>query len=130
MGDSVHIAMTRRPFKKGYTGQWSKELFVVSEKLLTIPTTYRVKDLVDEQIDGKFYHQELQLVRVEQDKVFTVERILNKRNRGKKIEYFVKWKGMETSSHMDHKRRRHCMIFSFSKQTSWINFISDCQATG
>ena len=90
MGDSVRIAMTRRPFKKGYTGQWSKELFVVSEKLRTIPTTYRVKDLVDEQIDGNFYHQELQLVRVEQDKVFTVERILNKRNRGKKIEYFVK----------------------------------------
>ena len=52
-----------------------------------------VKDLVDEQIDGTFYHQELQLVRVEQDKVHTVERILKKRNRGKKIEYFVKWKG-------------------------------------
>ena len=93
MGDSVRIAMTRRPFKKGYTGQWSEELFVVSEKLRTIPTTYRVKDLVDEQIDGTFYHQELQLERVEQDKIYTVERILKKRNRGKKIEYFVKWKG-------------------------------------
>ena len=85
MGDSVRIAMTRRPFKKGYTGQWSEELFVVSEKLRTIPTPYRVKDLVDEQIDGSLYHQELQLVRVEQDKVYTVERILKKRNRGKKI---------------------------------------------
>ena len=31
--------------------------------------------------------------------------------------------------HMDHKRRRHCMIFLFSKQTSLINIISDCQAT-
>ena len=104
--------MTRRPFKKGYTGQWSEELFVVSEKLRTIPTTYRVKDLVDEQIDGTFYHQELQLVRVEQDNVYTVERILKKRNRGKKIEYFVKWKGYgDKFQHMDHKRRRHCMIF-------------------
>ena len=93
MGDSVRIAMTRRPFKKGYTGQWSEELFVVSEKRRTIPTTYRVKDLVDEQIDGTFYHQELQLVRVEQDKVYTVEHILKKRNRRKKIEYFVNWKG-------------------------------------
>ena len=65
----------------------------MSEKLHTIPTTYRVKDLVDEQIDGTFYHQELQLVRVEQDKVYTVKRILKKRNRAKKIEYFVKWKG-------------------------------------
>ena len=75
MGDSVRIAMTRRLFKKGYTGQWSEGLFVVSEKLRTIPTTYRLKDLDDEQIDGTFYHQELQLVRVEQDKVYTVERV-------------------------------------------------------
>ena len=74
VGDSVRIAMTSRPFKKGYTGQWSEELFVVSEKLRTIPTTYRVKDLVDEQIDGTFYHQELQLVRVEQDKIYKEEK--------------------------------------------------------
>ena len=66
-----------------------RELFVVSEKLCTIPTTYRVRDLVDEQIDGTFYHQELQLVQVEKDKVYTVERVLKKRKRGKKIEYFV-----------------------------------------
>ena len=126
VGDSVRIAMTRRPFKKGYTGQWSEELFVVLEKLRTIPTTYRVKDLVNEQIDETFYHQELQLVRVEQDKVYKVERVLKKGKRGKKVEYI--WKGYG-DKFMDHKRRRHCMIFSFSKQTSWINFISDYQAT-
>ena len=98
VGDSARIAMTRKPFKKTYTCQWSEELFVVSEKLRTIPTTYRVRDLVDEQIGGIFYHQELQLLRVKQDKVYTVERILKKKNRAKKIEYFVKWNGMETSS--------------------------------
>ena len=43
VGDSVRIAMT-------------KELFVVSDKLRTIPTMYRVNDLVDEQIDGILYH--------------------------------------------------------------------------
>ena len=85
VSNSVRIAMTRRPFKKGYTGQWSEELSVVSEKLRTIPTTYRVKDLFDEHIDGTFYHQNLQLARVEQDKVYTVEHILKKRNHGKKI---------------------------------------------
>ena len=102
----------------------------MSEKLRTIPTTYRVKDLVNDQIDGTFYHQELQLVRVEQDKIYTVERILKKRNRGKKIEYFVKWKGYgDKFNTWIIKEDCHCMIFSFSKQTSWINFISDCQAT-
>ena len=32
VGDSVRIEMTKRPFKKGYTGQWSEEFIVVSEK--------------------------------------------------------------------------------------------------
>ena len=59
VGDSVRMAMTRRPFKKEYCGQWSDDLFVVLEKLRTIPTTYRVKDLVDEQIGGTFYYQVL-----------------------------------------------------------------------
>ena len=65
----------------------------MSEKLRTIPTTYMVKDLVDEQIDGTCYHQELQLVRVEQHKGYTVKRILKKIKGGKQTEYFVKWKG-------------------------------------
>ena len=62
----------------------------MSEKLRTIPTTYMVKDLVDEQFDGTFYQQELQPVRVKQDKVYTVKRVLKKRKRGKNVEYFVK----------------------------------------
>ena len=117
--------MTRRPFKKGYTGQWLEELFVVSKSLRKIPTTYRVKDLVNEHIDGTFYYQELQLVRVEQDRFYTVKRILKNR---KKTRIFCEMEGVwRQIQHMDHKRKRHCMILSFSKQTSWINFISDCQ---
>ena len=34
VGDSVRITLMRRPFKKGYTGQWSEELFVVSENFV------------------------------------------------------------------------------------------------
>ena len=66
-------------------------LFVVAEKLRTI--TIRVNDLVDEPIEGTFYHKELKLVQVKQDKFYTVERVLKKRKRGQKIEYFVKCKG-------------------------------------
>ena len=55
VSDSVRIAMTRKPFKKGYIDQWSEEIFLVAEKRRTIPTMYRVKDLVEEQIDGTFY---------------------------------------------------------------------------
>ena len=83
MGDSVRIVVTRRPFKKGYTCQWSEELFVVAEKLHTNPTTYMVKEMGDEPIDGTFYHQELQLIRVGENNVYMVERVIKKRKRGK-----------------------------------------------
>ena len=79
--DRGGIAMTKRPFKKGYTGQWLEVLFVVVEKLRTIPTTYRIKVLIDKQIDGNFYHNKLQLVRMEQDQFYKVERVLKKRKR-------------------------------------------------
>ena len=65
VGDIVRIAKTRRPFKKGYSSQWSEQLFVVAEKFLTNPTTYGVKDQGDELIDITVYHQKLQLVLVE-----------------------------------------------------------------
>ena len=92
VGDRVRIAMTRRPCKIRYTEQWSEELFVVPQKLCIITTTYMVKDLVVEPIDGTFYHQKLQLIRVELDTIYTVEHVLKKREHVEKIEYFVKWK--------------------------------------
>ena len=48
----------------------------MAEKLRTIPTTYRVNYLVDKPIDGSVYHLELQRVRVEQDNVYNVERVI------------------------------------------------------
>ena len=48
---------------------------------------YIIKEMVDEPIDGTFYHQELQLVRVEQHRVYTVERASKTRKRGGKMEY-------------------------------------------
>ena len=58
------------------------------ENLRTIPTTYRVKDLVY----GIFYHEKLKLVLVEQGKMYKMERVLKKSKRGGNAKYFVKWK--------------------------------------
>jgi len=34
VGDKVRISMQQRPFKKGYVGNWSEELFVVGARPL------------------------------------------------------------------------------------------------
>lgn len=89
-GDKVRIVMQRRPFRKGYLGNWSEEIFVVAGCHPTQPATYSIKDLGGEAIKGKFYEPELQKVH-KCDDVYMVEKILKTRKRGGKIEYFVKW---------------------------------------
>jgi len=54
--------MRREPFKKGFLGRWSEEIFVIDTRLPTVPVTYRLKDLADDAIKGKFYESEIQKV--------------------------------------------------------------------
>ena len=47
-------------FAKGYTSNWSREIFVINKINDTVPYTYNLKDLNDEEIIGSFYDRELQ----------------------------------------------------------------------
>jgi len=94
MGDRVRITMQKRPFRKGYLGDWSLEIFVIKSRLPTVPVTYQLVDLVGEPIKGKFYEQELQKVSKSDDEHFHIDRILKTRKRSDgRIEYLVSWKG-------------------------------------
>ena len=42
VGDWVRIAMQRQPFRKGYIGQWSEEIFEIATRLPTLPVTYEL----------------------------------------------------------------------------------------
>ena len=44
VGDHVRISKTKLAFEKGYTANWSIEIFVVAEILHTQPITYKIKD--------------------------------------------------------------------------------------
>jgi len=89
--DRVRISMQRQPFSKGYVGNWSEEIFVVTQRHPSEPITYGLQDLAGEDIKGKFYEQELQKV-TKTDEVYIVEKILKTRKRASKIEYYVKWR--------------------------------------
>ena len=74
VGDKVRISKYKRKvFDKGYTPNWSEEIFVVDKIQFTSPITYKIKDLNGEEILGSFYYQELS--RASQE-IFRIERIL------------------------------------------------------
>ena len=60
IGDRVRTSNFKNIFAKGYTSNWSREIFIVNKINDTAPYTYNIKDLNDEEIIGSFYHKELQ----------------------------------------------------------------------
>ena len=60
VGDRVRISRYKNTFAKGYTSNCSKEIFIVDKINYTVPYTYNLKDLNDEEIIGSFYDKELQ----------------------------------------------------------------------
>ena len=93
VGDRVRIAMQRRPFRKGYLGDWLEEIFEIASRIPTVPVTYELVDLTGERIKGKFYQPEIQKVLKTDDDRFDVNRILKTRKQNGKIQYLVSWKG-------------------------------------
>ena len=60
IGDHVGISKYKNIFAKGYTPNWSEEIFVVKKIKNTVPGTYVISDLNGEEIIGSFYEKELQ----------------------------------------------------------------------
>ena len=58
--DRVRLSKLKNIFAKGYTPNWSKEIFIIHKINDTVPYTYNLKDLNDEEIIGSFYDRELQ----------------------------------------------------------------------
>ena len=60
IGDRVRISKFKNTFAKGYTPDWSTEIFIVNKINDTVPYTYNLKNLNDEGIIGSFYDRDLQ----------------------------------------------------------------------
>ena len=60
VGDRVRISKIKNIFAKGYAPNWSSEIFIVDKVNDTVPYTYNLIDLNDEEIIGSFYDKELQ----------------------------------------------------------------------
>lgn len=91
VGDLVRISKYKSTFEKGYTPNWSTELFLIKKVNPTKPITYVIEDLHKHPIKGTFYVQELQ--KTSCPNIYLIERILRKK--GSKL--FVKWLGLSNS---------------------------------
>ena len=60
VGDRVRISKFKNIFAKGYTPNWSREIFNVNKINDTGPYTHNIKDLNVEEVIGSFYDRELQ----------------------------------------------------------------------
>ena len=89
VGDHVRISKYKNIFAKGYTPNWSEEVFVISKIKNTVPWTYVINDLNGEEIIGIFYEKKLQ--KTNQEK-FRKEKVLKRK--GDKL--YVKWKGYDS----------------------------------
>ena len=84
------ISKYKDAFKKGYTPDWSEEIFVVKKIKNTVPWTYVISDLNGEEIVGSVYEKELQKT---SQKEFRIEKVIKKK--GNKV--YVTWKGYDNS---------------------------------
>ena len=90
VGDHVRISKYKNIAAKGYTPNWSEEIFVIKEIKNTGPCAYVISVLNDEEIIGTFYEKELQKINQQE---FRIEKVIEKK--GKKL--YVKWKGYDNS---------------------------------
>ena len=88
--DRVRILKYKNIFAKGYSANWSEEVFVISKIENTVPWTYVINDLNGEEIAGAFYEKEL---RKRNKKKFRIEKVIKRK--GDKL--FVKWKEYDNS---------------------------------
>lgn len=93
-GDIVRITYIRNVFSREYDERWTRELFIVSSRFNKDDSClYTLKDYHNEPILGTFYQEELQKVRVNNDTVYKVEKVLRRRMRNNRREVLVKWLG-------------------------------------
>ena len=88
VGDHVRISKYKNIFAKGYTPNWSEEVFVISKIKNKVPWTYVINDFNDEEIIRTFYEKELQKT---SQKKLKSEKVIKRK--GDKL--YVKLKGYD-----------------------------------
>ena len=90
VGDYVRISKYKNIFAKGYSPNWSEEIFVITKAKNTVPWTDIINELNGEEIIGTFYEKQLQKTNQQE---FRIKKAIKRK--GDKL--YVKWKGYDNS---------------------------------
>jgi hypothetical protein len=92
VGNQVRISRYKHKFEKGYSPNWTEEIFIIDERFPTHPVTYGLRDSAGKVIKGRFYEQEIQKV-VKTDNVYIVEKVPRTRRCSGILQHYFEWKG-------------------------------------
>ena len=106
IGGTVRISKYKNVFGKGYTPNWSGEIFVI-----LVRQTFAISDLKGEQIAGKFYQTELQKTN---QRKFRIEKVIKRK--GNKL--YVEQKGYDVSFTWTDKKDKVRRSEYFPEQNS------------
>ena len=93
IGDKVRISLLKNTFEKGYTSNWSEQIYVIYDIKSSNVHYYYLKDLNGNKIDGMFYQEELLKTNMKENDLYIIEKIIKKFGN----KYLVKWKGYDDS---------------------------------
>lgn len=98
IGDIVRLSKHKMLFEKGFTPNWTAELFrIIRVNPSTNPPTYLIKDLKGAAVKGCFYEQEL--MKTKHPDIYLVEKVLKKS--GSRM--YVKYLGMDERGWLESK---------------------------
>ena len=86
VGDHVRTSKYKNIFAKGYTPNWSEEVFATKKVKNTVSWTDVINYLKGDEISGTFYEKELRKANQQE---FRIEKVIKRK--GDKL--YVKWKG-------------------------------------
>ena len=93
IGDKVRESLIKNNFEKGYTSNWSEEIFIIYDIKTSNVHYYYLKDLNGEKLDGTFYQEQLLKTNMKENDLYIIEKIVKKGGN----KYLVKWKSYDDS---------------------------------
>ena len=93
IGDKVRVSLLKNTFEKGYTSNWSEQIYVIYDIKSSNVHYYYLKDLNGQKLDGTFYQEELLKTNMKENDLYIIKKIIKKVG----DKYLIRWEGYDES---------------------------------